>query len=85
MEIFLGMIIAFNAPIENDVKRLEKNEEYFYKRNCRKIILIFWSLSIIGIQIKWRILYESIFYTLFITTLSMIAGKIKYQNVGENT
>lgn len=74
------LIIWKNAPVENAQNPLEDKEMQIYSHKAKLIVVCYSLLEGMGIVLNNDVLCESLFYSVVITAILVLAGKWKYKN-----
>lgn len=69
-----------NAPVENAQNPLEDKEMQIYSHKAKLIVVCYSLLEGMGIVLNNGVLCESLFYSVIITAILVLAGKWKYKN-----
>ncbi|MDD3278594.1 MAG: accessory gene regulator B family protein [Lachnospiraceae bacterium] len=76
----LAFLIIFRyAPVENSSNRLDKSEILVYGKKTRRILFVFSIFMLLSIIQGLEVIYSSIVFSLFLCSVLVLAGKIKYE------
>lgn len=73
---FVGGIIFFLAPVEDNNKPLDKKEKTVYKKRARIILSVLIGLTLISWFIGWKQISLSILASLLMLTITLVLGQL---------